>query len=160
MPYTAMYELTKDAAQRHASVIRSFFADDLDEASIDTILDFMSRPSSPMVMTQIRVLGGEMGRVPVDATAFAHRDSEVMVAMLAMYEGDRAPHEAWASDFLAALAPIATGVYSNFLEDEGEARIREAYPAGTYDRLVAAKRRYDPDNVFHLNQNIRPAPEV
>jgi FAD/FMN-containing dehydrogenase len=48
------------------------------------------------------------------------------------------------------------GVYSNFLEDEGEARVREAYPGGTYDRLVEVKRRYDPQNVFRFNQNIQP----
>jgi FAD/FMN-containing dehydrogenase len=54
------------------------------------------------------------------------------------------------------MSPIADGVYSNFLQDEGAGRIRDAYPAGTWERLVAIKRRYDPENLFHLNQNIRP----
>ncbi len=156
MPYTAMYELTAQGSQPHASVTRSFFADDLDDASIATILEFMARPSSPMAMTQIRVLGGAMGRVPNDATAFAHRDREVMVALISMFEGDRSPHEAWVREYFSALRPIASGVYSNFLDDEGEERVRDAYPGGTYERLVAAKRRYDPENLFHLNQNIRP----
>ena len=57
----------------------------------------------------------------------------------------------------AALAPRDAGVYSNFLEDDGEERIRAAYPAGTYERLADIKRRYDPSNVFRMNQNIRPA---
>lgn len=64
---------------------------------------------------------------------------------------------AWNRELFAALEPKATGVYANFLEDEGEARIRAAYPAGTYERLVEIKRRYDPANVFHRNQNIRPS---
>jgi FAD/FMN-containing dehydrogenase len=156
MPYTAMYDLTAGGAEPHASVTRSLFADDLDAASVDTILDRMGSAASPMVMTQIRVLGGAMGRVRNDATAFAHRDRDVMLTMVAMYEGDAAPHEAWVSDYLDALSPIARGVYSNFLMAEGEERVREAYPDGSYERLVEVKRRYDPDNVFHLNQNIRP----
>jgi FAD/FMN-containing dehydrogenase len=57
----------------------------------------------------------------------------------------------------AALEPFASGVYVNVLADEGEAGVRRAYPAGKLDRLAALKRRYDPDNVFHLNQNIEPA---
>lgn len=56
-----------------------------------------------------------------------------------------------------ALDPRASGVYANFLENEGEARIRVAYPGSTYERLALIKRRYDPANVFHRNQNIRPA---
>ena len=151
-----MYDLTAGGATPHASVTRSFFGDDLDDAAVDTILDFMSKPSSSMFMTQIRVLGGATGRVPNEATAYAHRDRDVMVAMIGVYEGERAPHEAWVNEYLAALAPIDRGVYSNFLEDEGEARVREAYPDGAYERLVDVKRRYDPDNLFHLNQNIQP----
>ena len=56
-----------------------------------------------------------------------------------------------------ALRPKSSGVYVNFLEDEGEARVREAYPNGAFERLASVKRRYDPANLFHRNQNIRPA---
>ena len=59
----------------------------------------------------------------------------------------------------AALEPYQTGVYVNFLMDEGEQRVREAYGAEKLDRLTALKRKYDPQNFFHLNQNIRPASE-
>ncbi len=156
MPYTAMYELTKEASAPSSEVIRSLFAHDLDAASADTIMDFMTRPSSPMAIAQIRVLGGAMGRVPNDATAFAHRDKDVMVTIINIYEGERAPHEAWTTEFFAALSGIADGVYSNFLQAEGDGRVRDAYPGATFERLVAAKRRYDPSNLFHLNQNIRP----
>jgi FAD/FMN-containing dehydrogenase len=62
----------------------------------------------------------------------------------------------WTEGLYGALRPAARGVYANFLEDEGDGRIREAYPGDTYRRLVALKRRYDPTNLFRLNQNIRP----
>ncbi len=112
-------------------------------------------------MTQIRILGGAMGRVPASETAFAHRDATVLIAMITPFEDAvEAPvHEAWTSAYFDALRPGATGVYSNFLSDEGDGRVHEAYPGQTYQRLAQVKRRYDPTNVFHLNQNIRPAVE-
>jgi FAD/FMN-containing dehydrogenase len=59
--------------------------------------------------------------------------------------------------FAAALGQGAAGVYVNFLGEEGQARVREAYPGSTWERLAAVKRRYDPTNLFHRNQNISPA---
>ena len=97
-------------------------------------------------MVQLRVLGGAMARVPADATAFAHRDAPVMVTIITPYE-DQATEPAHHA-----------GVYSNFLEAEGDERIRAAYPGGTYERLADIKRRYDPRNLFRMNQNIQPAP--
>ncbi|MGI8998613.1 MAG: BBE domain-containing protein [Candidatus Limnocylindria bacterium] len=64
---------------------------------------------------------------------------------------------AWNRPLFGALESMACGVYASFLEDEGDARIRVAYPGDTYDRLAHIKRRYDPANVFYRNQNIRPA---
>ena len=74
--------------------------------------------------------------------------------------GEAPVHTAWTHKFYEALRPHATGVYANFLEAEGEDRIREAYPAATYRRLAEVKRRYDPTNLFRLNQNIAPAASV
>lgn len=62
---------------------------------------------------------------------------------------------AWTQAFYEALRPRSMGVYANFLEAEGEGRIREAYPEATYRRLADVKRRYDPTNLFRRNQNIR-----
>ncbi|HEU4979991.1 MAG TPA: BBE domain-containing protein, partial [Solirubrobacterales bacterium] len=62
----------------------------------------------------------------------------------------------WARGFWSALEPHHTGVYVNFLMEEGEERVRQAYGAQRYDRLAALKRRYDPENLFRLNQNISP----
>ena len=115
-----------------------------------------------MRAAQLRVLGGAMARVPADATAFAHRARRIMVNVAAFYEGDkdRVVREAWVADFAAALRQGDGGAYVGFMGDEGEARIREAYPGTTWERLAAIKARYDPTNLFRLNQNIPPAVEA
>ena len=79
--------------------------------------------------------------------------------ILTLYEdpSTEAAQVAWTEALHEKLATNDVGVYSNFLEAEGEERIRAAYPSGTYERLADVKRRYDPANLFHLNQNIRPA---
>jgi FAD/FMN-containing dehydrogenase len=113
-----------------------------------------------MAVAQIRVLGGAMARVPAEATAFAHRGSRIMVNVAALYGSpdEAAEHELWVRAFTAALRQGEGGAYVNFLGDEGEARIREAYPGSTYERLAEIKQRYDPTNLFRLNQNIPPRP--
>jgi FAD/FMN-containing dehydrogenase len=157
MPYPVIYNFTADASQRAAGIIRSAFLETLDDETVATILDHMAnQPAGAMTFTQIRILGGAMRDVPAGDTAFAHRDAQVMLGIHAMWQDDGAPAQAWAEAFYAALAPKATGVYSNFLEDEGDARVHQAYPAATYERLVELKRRYDPTNLFRRNQNIRP----
>ncbi len=102
-----------------------------------------------------------MGRVPADSTAFAHRASRIMVNLAALYEqpDEKATHEAWVSDFAAAMQQGDNGAYVNFLGDESEDRVRAAYPGSTWDRLAAVKSRYDPTNLFRLNQNIQPVGE-
>jgi FAD/FMN-containing dehydrogenase len=97
--------------------------------------------------------------VPAEATAFAHRHSRIMVNVAAFYDGpaDKDKRQAWADDFTAALRQGDGGAYVNFLGDEGPEAVRQAYPGSTWDRLVEVKRRYDPDNLFRLNQNIPPA---
>jgi FAD/FMN-containing dehydrogenase len=158
MPYPAMYELTAEGGTRGKRFHRSLYLDELDASTIDGILDRMATASSPRAMFQFRILGGAMARVPVDATAFGHRDRRYMAVIITPFDDDAeaSAHEAWTHAFYEQLRPASTGVYVNFLEDEGEARIREAYPAGSYERLVAIKRRYDPTNLFRMNQNIAP----
>ena len=110
-------------------------------------------------MTQIRVLGGAMAGVPADATAFAHRDATVMLSMHAASTDptDRAEAPRLDRGATSTRSPRRRcGVYSNFLEAEGDDRVRDAYPGGTYERLADVKRRYDPSNLFRRNQNIRP----
>jgi FAD/FMN-containing dehydrogenase len=160
MRYPEMYELTKDAPHPAAATARTMFVDAVERPTAETILEHLEAATAPMAVTQIRVLGGAIARVPADATAFAHRGRRIMVNVAAAYEdpGEAALHEAWASEFAGAL-PSEPGAYVGFLTDEGEARVREAYPGPTWDRLAEIKRRYDPTNLFRLNQNISPAAE-
>jgi FAD/FMN-containing dehydrogenase len=82
-----------------------------------------------------------------------------MVNLAAFYDGpaDKARRQAWVDDFAAAIRQGDPGAYVNFLGDEGPEAVRRAYPGPTWDRLVEVKRRYDPDNLFRLNQNIPPS---
>ena len=137
---------------------RTLFLDTVDRSVAETILEHIQASNAMMAVTQLRLLGGAMARVPVDATAFAHRKSRIMANVAALYQqpGEKATHEAWAADFAAALRQSDTGAYANFLGDEGEARVRAAYPGTTWDRLATIKAQYDPTNLFRLNQNIPP----
>jgi FAD/FMN-containing dehydrogenase len=159
MPYPAIYNFTAHQAAPHRASIRMMFADELSDSAIDRILDAMTNASSPFSLVQLRGLGGAYGRVPNDATAFAHRDRNYFVAIIGLWldpTEDAAPHEAWTAALWDELRPEGAGVYVNFLEREGEDRVRDAYPHGTYERLQAIKAAYDPDNTFRFNQNIQP----
>ena len=156
-PYPEMYEPTGPGPDEE--VARSLFIDSVDSRVAETIVGHLHASTAPLAVAQLRVLGGAMARVPAEATAFAHRKRRIMVALGAVYEHreEAAVHEDWVTGFAAALGQGDAGVYANFLGDEGEARVREAYPGSTWDRLAAIKGRYDPTNLFRLNQNIAPA---
>jgi len=138
---------------------RTMFVDTIDHNMAQTIVEYLQTSSAQMAAAQIRVLGGAMARVPADATAFAHRSSRIMVNVAALYErpDEAAVYEPWITDFAAALRQGDDGAYVGFLGDEGEGRVREAYPDPTWQRLAEIKHRYDPTNLFRLNQNIRPS---
>jgi FAD/FMN-containing dehydrogenase len=137
---------------------RSLFMDAFDRRAAEAIVDQIQASTAQMAVTQIRVLGGTIARVPAEATAYAHRGRRIMVNVAALYghADEAAVHEAWAGGLAAALRQGDPGVYVNFLGDEGEARVREAYPGPAWDRLAAIKARYDPTNLFRLNHNIPP----
>jgi FAD/FMN-containing dehydrogenase len=138
---------------------RTLFLNQIDRAVAATILDHLQRSTAFMSVAQLRVLGGAMARVPAEATAFAHRTSKIMVNVAALYQNaeEQPAHEAWVTAFAAALNQGDSGAYVNFLGDEGPERVRAAYPPATWERLREIKRRYDPTNLFRLNQNIPPA---
>ena len=122
------------------------------------IVEHLHASTAMMAVAQLRVLGGVMARVPDEATAFAHRKRRIMVALGAIYENreEETVHREWVENFAAALYQGESGVYVGFLVDEGEERVRAAYPGTTWERLTAVKARYDPENLFSLNQNISP----
>jgi FAD/FMN-containing dehydrogenase len=148
----------EDEDYRPLAAARTLFVDTIDRGVAETILDRLRASTAQMRAAQLRVLGGAMARVPTEATAFAHRKSRILVNVAAIFATpEEAPvHESWATEFAAALRQADTGAYVNFLGDEGEERVRAAYPGRTWDRLVAVKRQYDPTNFFRLNQNIPP----
>ena len=157
MPYPAMYRFTEQATLPHAASIRSMFADDLSDVALDASLAALAQASSPFSAIQFRPLGGAMARIDAGATAFAHRDRRYLLTILGIWldaAEDAAPHRAWTEALWQSVRSEGQGVYVNFLEDEGEDRIREAYPAATYTRLAEIKRHYDPNNLFRLNQNV------
>ncbi len=159
MPYPAIYEFTAQNTLPHGASIRMMFADDLSDGAIDAMVDAVHHASSDTSIIQLRAMGGAFARVPVGATAFAHRDRNYFVSIINVWfdvTQDRAPHEAWTEALWEVIRPEGSGVYVNFLEREGPDRVREAYPHGAYERLQQVKAAYDPENLFQFNQNIPP----
>jgi FAD/FMN-containing dehydrogenase len=135
----------------------------LSDEAIDTIVDAGRACTSPYSIVLLQHVHGAASRLSPTATAFALREkSYVMNVVAAWQEGETRQadqHIAWARALWEALKPWAkSGVYVNFLGDEGEGRVRASYGIN-YERLVALKNRYDPTNFFSLNQNIKPAPQ-
>jgi FAD/FMN-containing dehydrogenase len=132
----------------------------LDDVVIDTMIEHSSRVRSPWSYTVVFQLGGAVADLDEDATAYSHRDAAHIINI----NGIWLPHEpvatqetAWTRQFFAALEPYQTGAYVNFLDSDDEARVRSAYGDEKYRCLAALKYRYDPDNVFRLNHNIKPS---
>jgi FAD/FMN-containing dehydrogenase len=158
IPYPEIYG-PEEPDYRPIAFARTGFADGVDRQLAETILERIQASTAMMAVTQIRVLGGAMARVPGDATAFAHRDKRIMVNVAALVPSldDLPQQESWVAGLLAEVTQGEPGAYVGFLGDEGEGRIQAAYPQATWDRLRHVKAQYDPDNVFRLNQNIPPA---
>jgi len=157
MQYPEIYPPEQDEYHPVAAS-HTMFVDHIDRSVAEVILTHLRSSTAMMAVAQLRPLGGAMARVPVDATAFAHRKSRIMVNVAALYQNpeDKATYETWVADFAEALKQSDGGAYVNFLGEDGAVRIRAAYPGRTWDRLRKIKARYDPDNLFRLNQNIPP----
>jgi FAD/FMN-containing dehydrogenase len=132
----------------------------LPDEAIDAYVEHGGRVTSPMSQTIIFRHGGAISRVPEDATAASHRDAPYMWHPIAAWNdpADTAHQIAWVRESSAAMSPFTTGgVYLNFEQDEGEAHVRAGFSPEKYARLVALKDKYDPDNLFRINQNIAPS---
>jgi len=138
---------------------RSADVSKLTDEVIDIAVESGTAISGPLSSYPIFQLGGAIARVDEDATAFGGRQSGHTFNFAASTETEDGfeVQRDWARQSWKSLEPHHTGVYVNFLGDEGDDRIREMYGAAKYARLQALKREYDPDNLFHLNQNIPPA---
>jgi FAD/FMN-containing dehydrogenase len=138
--------------------MRSCDVAELTNEVIDITVEHSMRIRSPLTSFPIWQLGGAIRQVGTDETAFNGRGAgHTFNITIATEDSEGFKEERqWARDFWSALTPFHESVYVNFLMEEGEDRIREAYGAAKYERLRALKRDYDPDNLFRLNQNIPP----
>ena len=140
---------------------KSHYFNELSDAAIRTLVGRAWEARSAMSYIIIFHLGGAVGRVSEDATAFQGRRATHAVVIDAVWPPDMEEGREdieWARGMWEALVPFSTGgVYMNFLGDEGPERVRAAYGPENYERLRAVKQQYDPSNFFRVNQNIRPA---
>jgi FAD/FMN-containing dehydrogenase len=164
MPYTAAQQLIDGFYPTGLqSYWKSSFLDTITDGAIDTMVAYCNERPTPICHGIIEhQLGGAVRRVAREATAFAHRDVEYSFMALGV-SAERAEAEKsvrWAREFWDAMQPYsARAVYVNYLgqeADEGRDRIKAAYGPEQYARLVALKNKYDPDNLFRVNQNITP----
>ena len=160
VPYAAMQQMLDPLWQAGAhNYFTSAMIDDLPDSAIDELIAGWSAKPTPQSEIHIHHAGGAMERVSAAETAFAHRTSPYLLNVIARsvdgvgFDGDTA----WARDARTAMAGYGSdAMYVNFTGDAGADKVRASYPPQTYAKLVAVKRRYDPTNLFRLNQNITP----
>jgi FAD/FMN-containing dehydrogenase len=132
---------------------------ELSDGAIDTVIEYTGTLPSPQCEIFIALLGGQANRVAEDATAYAHRNVKFVMNVHGRWDESAKDGEcvSWSRDFFEAARPFAMGgVYVNFMTEEETNRIGAAY-GPNYERLARIKQKYDPGNLFHLNQNITPA---
>ena len=160
IPYAAMQQMLDPLWQAGAqNYFTSAMIDDLSDSAIDELIARWSVKPTPQSEVHIHHAGGAMERVSAAETAFAHRTSPYLLNVIARsvdgvgFDG----YATWARDARAAMAGYGPDtMYVNFTGDAGADKVRASYPPETYAKLVTVKRRYDPTNVFRLNQNIPP----
>jgi FAD/FMN-containing dehydrogenase/DNA-binding HxlR family transcriptional regulator len=158
VPYTAVQTLLdRSFPHGQAYYTRGLRIRELSEDAIDVLLSALESIPSARSSTALFMLGGAMSRVGAEETAVANRDAGFEVNLTASWTpgDDRERHLAWVRRVHDALLPHASGVYTNFLSDDGASGVERAY-GDHIARLVELKRRYDPDNFFRLNHNISP----
>lgn len=141
---------------------KSSFVQDFSDDAIDTLIERFAAVPSPTSAMIIEHISGAVSQVGEDDTAFSHRQSPYNLLIVGIWPDpkDNDAHRHWVRETWDAMQPFAAGsVYVNYLgqtADEGADRIKEAYSAAKYERLLQLKKQYDPTNLFRLNQNINP----
>jgi hypothetical protein len=138
--YTEMYQ-PEDPDYHPTAVGHTMFLDKIDQEAAGTIIEFLQASDAPIRVTQLRVMGGAIGRVQKEETAFYHRHQKIMANLAAFYTtpDEKIDRQKWLKQFTASLKHEDTAAYVNFLGDEGEERVRAAYPGTTWERLSAIK---------------------
>jgi FAD/FMN-containing dehydrogenase len=130
----------------------------LSEGALDSIIGFAGSLPTPQCEIFLGFIAGASNRISADATAYGHRDTKFVLNVHGRWDdpADDKRCIGWARDFFNASAPYASaGAYVNFMTEDEADRIVAAY-GSNYERLAQIKRKYDPDNIFHMNQNIKP----
>jgi FAD/FMN-containing dehydrogenase len=160
MPYPVVNTLLDDGFPKGArNYWKSAFLKDLADDTVGTLAECFGKAPSIMSGLIVEHFHGAVTRIGATDTAFPHREPGYNLVLAAQWldPADDEANVAWAKETFAALAPHMTdSAYVNYLGDDESARVRAAY-GPNWERLVALKKRYDPDNVFHLNQNIDAA---
>ncbi|MFL5779838.1 MAG: FAD-binding oxidoreductase [Thermoleophilaceae bacterium] len=163
MPYAALQSMLDAGGPKGINAyMKAEFMTELDDDAIEKLVSHGNARPGPMTQLLIEPMGGAIGHVSEHETALGRRDVKWCFHALAMWMDDDQDtadaHVAWARELAEDMGPHTTdGVYLNFTSDEGDARVRSTYGPEKYARLVALKDRYDPGNLFRLNQNIRPS---
>jgi FAD/FMN-containing dehydrogenase len=161
MPYLAVQQLIEAG---NPTGMRNYWTADflagLPDEGIETMCRYHLTKPSPLSQIILLTGGGAVARVPDDAMAFGQRQAPFNLHILSLWAeaADDEANIAWTREFGAAMKPYTTGrAYLNFIGEEGEDRVKAAFGPEAYARLQALKDRYDPDNLFCLNQNIKPS---
>jgi hypothetical protein len=163
IPYAALQQMFNASAPWGILAYeKALWLDDLTDGAVDVIAEHFPKKTSPMSNMPIFVLGGAFSRVADDAVAFGGRRTTrylVNIDAVSPDPAELAIDRAWVRDFWTALLPHAqgTGGYVNFMAEPDDDRVRASYGADKYARLAEIKAKVDPDNVFHLNANIKPS---
>jgi FAD/FMN-containing dehydrogenase len=161
VPYVAMQQMLDPLWQAGAhNYFTSAMVDTIPDDAVDELIARWSAKPTPQSEIHVHHAGGAMARVPQEKTAFGERTSPYILNIIARsYDGASFGGDAaWARDARASLASYGPdAMYVNFTGEAGEDKVRASYPSATYAKLVALKTRYDPTNVFRLNQNIPPS---
>jgi hypothetical protein len=161
MPYTVIQTLFDQLLPKGLQWYwKGDFVNDLPDAAIDAHVAHAAKLPSALSGMHIYPVDGAVHRQKKDATAWGYRDAAWSLVIFGVDpEPAKAPSlKQWAQDYWTAIHPFnLPGAYANFMmDDEGDARVRAAY-GGNYERLASLKKKYDAANLFHVNQNIRPA---
>ena len=160
LPYTALQSMFDETGPAgHSYYLKGDYVPDISDELIATLMGQAAAMPGPHCEIHLGQMGGAAGRVGENDTAFSHRDAAFVFIGLAHWlePSEQDGHLAWVRGLGDAVRPHSVGTYVNFLGDEGDERIRFAYGSEEkYSRLVELKRTWDPQNVFCLNQNIRP----
>ena len=163
MPYTALQSMLDASGPKGIrGYMKAEFMEELSDEAIAKLVTAGANRPGPFVQLLMEPLGGAIPRMAGEDSALGRRDVPWCYHALSMWmepdEETAAAHVAWAKDMAADLEPHTTsGVYLNFISDTGEERVRSTYGPEKYDRLVALKDTYDPENLFRANQNIAPS---